>query len=158
MDIYNDHFLSLISAFEKAGVLYLVVGGFAVNHHGYNRTTGDLDLYLKDTPENRKNIIIALEEMGYGYLEPIMRMPFIAGYSEIMMDDGMYADLMSSLPGLLPEDFDEHFKMASIAIIEEVSVRFLHYNLLIENKKATGRPKDLLDVAALEAIYNRTNH
>ncbi len=157
MDLYNDYFLRLIRSFENAGVRYLIVGGFAVNHHGYSRATGDLDLYLNDTPENRRNIIGALEEMGYGYLEPILRMPFIAGYSEIMMDDGMYADLMSALPGLNPEDFDEHLKMASISMIEGITVRFLHYNHLIENKKATGRLKDLLDIAELEAIHNRIN-
>ena len=47
--------LLLLQVFEKHKVDYMIVGGFAVNRYGYNRTTGDLDVYLKDTKENRKN-------------------------------------------------------------------------------------------------------
>lgn len=157
MDIYNDHIIQLTKAFEKYNVQYLIVGGFAVIHHGYTRTTGDLDLYLKDTIENRQRLIDAMEEVGYGKLEPLLRAPLVPGYCEVLMDDGMYADLMSVLPGLKAEDFDEHFQMASIANIDGVAVRFLHYNLLIRNKIATGRAKDLADVAALEAIHKTNN-
>lgn len=42
--------------------------------------------------------------------------------------------------------------MASIADIDNVNVPFLHINQLIENKKIVNRPKDQIDVAALEQI------
>jgi hypothetical protein len=42
--------------------------------------------------------------------------------------------------------------MASIADIDSVNVPFLHINQLIENKKIVNRPKDQIDVAALEQI------
>ena len=157
MDIYNEHFLDLIKSLEHHNVQYLVVGGFAVIEHGFSRSTGDLDLYVKDTTENRRQLISALEAIGMDHLEPLMTAPLIAGYCEILMDDGMYADLMAKMPGLNPDDFDEHYRMASINIVEQVTVRFLSYNHLIANKQATGRPKDLLDVAALESIRNRGN-
>lgn len=155
MDLYSDEFLRLIRAFERHQVLYLLVGGFAVIKHGYSRTTGDLDIYLKDTPDNRQKLIDAFEEVGYGRLEGLLRVPFIAGYCEVMMNDGMYADLMSELPGLSPEEFDMHRQLAVTDMIEGVTVRFLHYNALIENKLATGRPKDLADVRHLEEIHNK---
>ena len=72
MDIYNEEFLLLTSIFEKNQVKYLVIGGFAVNRYGYKRTTGDLDIYLKDTKENRQNLIIALEEIGYGRFDMLI--------------------------------------------------------------------------------------
>jgi hypothetical protein len=155
MDIYNEEFLLLTSIFEKNQVKYLIIGGFAVNRHGYKRTTGDLDIYLKDTKENRQKLITALEEIGYGRFDMLLDVPIVAGYCEILMDNGMYADLMTEVKGLNQADFDEHFKMATVDIVNNVPVRFLHYNHLIENKKATGRNKDLLDIEELEKINSK---
>ncbi len=152
MDLYNEEFLRLIKSFEKNEVQYLVVGGFAVNKYGYSRTTGDVDFFLKDSLQNRKNLVTALEEMGYGRFEMLHTMPIIAGYCEIMMDNGVYADLMTEIPGLQQASFQKYFDVATIAEIDSVSVRFLHLNHLLQNKKATGRPKDLLDVTELEKI------
>ena len=42
--------------------------------------------------------------------------------------------------------------MANIAQIFDVKVPFLHINQLIKNKKATNRPKDIIDVMELEKI------
>ena len=155
MDIYNEEFLLLTSIFEKNQVKYLIIGGFAVNRHGYKRTTGDLDIYLQDNKENRQKLIIALEEIGYGRFDMLIDVPIVAGYCEIMMDNGMYADLMTEVKGLKQADFDEHFKMATVDIVNNIPVRFLHYNHLIENKKATGRTKDLLDIEELEKINSK---
>ena len=60
-DKENPEMLLLLETFEHFNVNYLIVGGFAVNRYGYNRTTGDLDIYLKDTKENRQNLIYALD-------------------------------------------------------------------------------------------------
>ena len=155
MDIYNEEFLLLTSIFEKNQVKYLIIGDFAVNRHGYKRTTGDLDIYLQDNKENRQKLIISLEEIGYGRFDMLLDVPIIAGYCEILMDNGMYADLMTKVKGLQQADFDEHFKMATVDIVNNVPVRFLHYNHLIENKKATGRNKDLLDIEELEKINSK---
>lgn len=51
-DKESPEMLLLLQVFEKHHVNYLIVGGFAVDR--YNRTTGDLDIYLKDTVENHK--------------------------------------------------------------------------------------------------------
>lgn len=50
MDIYSDAFLNLWYHLNKNNVRYLMVGGFATNLHGFQRYTGDVDLYLEDTP------------------------------------------------------------------------------------------------------------
>lgn len=154
-DKENPEMLLLLQSFEKHQVNYLIVGGFAVNRYGYIRTTGDLDIYLKDTKENRQNLIFALDEMGYGKYDVLLDVPIIAGYCEVVMDDGMYADLMTDIPGLDKHKFDEYFQMATIDIINGISARFLHYNHLLENKRATNRPKDQLDVLELERINKK---
>jgi hypothetical protein len=61
-DKENPEMLLLLETFEQFNVNYLIVGGFAVNRYGYNRTTGDLDIYLKDTKDNRQNLIYALDK------------------------------------------------------------------------------------------------
>lgn len=48
--------------------------------------------------------------------------------------------------------FLECLEIASIADLEGIEVPFLHINQLIENKKAVNRPKDQIDVIALEQI------
>lgn len=147
--------LLLLQTFEKYSVQYLIVGGFAVNRYGYNRATGDLDIYLKDTKENRKNLIEAIDEMGYGRYDMLLDVPIIAGYCEIMMDDGMYADLMTDIPGLDKEKYDEYLEMATVDVINGFRIYFLHYNHLIDNKRATNRIKDQLDVKELERINKK---
>jgi hypothetical protein len=154
-DSESSEMLLLLQIFQKHNVDYLIVGGFAVNYYGYNRTTGDLDIYLRDTKENRKNLIEAIDEMGYGRYDMLMDVPIIAGYCEIMMDDGMYADLMTDIPGLDKENYDEYLKMGTVNMVNGFEVRFLHYNHLIENKKATNRLKDQLDVQELERINKK---
>lgn len=156
MDTQNTELLNLLKAFEKYNVHYLIIGGFAVNRYGYKRATGDVDFYLKDTPANRTSLIDALADIGYGRLEMLMNVPIMAGYCEIMMDNGMYADLMTDIPGLKKEAFDQYFNMATVDIINGISVRFINYNHLIENKQKPGRSKDLLDIEELKKINSRT--
>ena len=153
MDTYAPEFLRLTKAFHQHGVCYILVGGFAVNKHGFNRTTADVDVYLEDTKANRRSLIDALEAMGYGRFEPLMHAPLVAGFSEIMMDDGIYADLMTQIKGLRQEDFKEHYDAAIVAEIDGSPVRFLSLNHLISTKEAAGRPKDLLDIEELKRLH-----
>ena len=46
MDVYDDAFLGLWRILCKNNVRYIMVGGFATNFHGYQRYTGDIDIYI----------------------------------------------------------------------------------------------------------------
>jgi len=54
-----------------------MVGGFAIRFHGFDRNTDDLDLWLEDTIENRKNLRKAFWELGYGDFEMLETMQFV---------------------------------------------------------------------------------
>jgi hypothetical protein len=56
------------------------------------------------------------------------------------------------MKGLEGYTFDECLQMASVADIEDINIPFLHINQLIENKKVINRPKDQIDISALEQI------
>lgn len=147
-------FLRVLEAFNAKGVKWMVVGGYAVNFYGYSRTTGDIDLYIKDSTENRRHLVDALESLGYGRFDALLTLPILAGFCEIMMDDGIYADLMTQIPGIDPGEFDIDLEKCEKTKISGVEVRYISYKQLIENKKATGRPKDTQDIQALEEIRN----
>jgi Nucleotidyl transferase of unknown function (DUF2204) len=144
--------LNLLDVFNTIGLRFLVVGGYAVNHYGYSRTTADIDIYLQDTVENRRRIIEALDKLEYGRFEELLRVPILAGYCEIMMDDGMYVDLMTVIPGLDPNDFDEQYKRRTETEVDGVMITFISYPDLLINKEKTGRPKDRDDYDQLSKV------
>jgi len=51
-----------LSGFEQQD--YILVGGYAVILHGYSRTTGDMDIFVKKTQENYQKIVKAFSEFG----------------------------------------------------------------------------------------------
>jgi len=82
----------------------------------------------------------------------IETMQFILGWTDFHLNNGLRLDILIEMKGLEGYTFDECLEMASIADIDNVNVSFLHINQLIENKKIVNRPKDQIDVAALEQI------
>jgi hypothetical protein len=60
----NRDFREIISAFNDGEVDYLVVGAYAVAAHGLPRATGDIDLWIRPTPENAKRAWRALVAFG----------------------------------------------------------------------------------------------
>lgn len=64
----------------------------------------------------------------------------------------MRLDILIDMKGLEGYTFEDCLKMASIADIDGINIPFLHINQLIENKRVVNRPKDQIDVLALEQI------
>lgn len=151
MDMYDDIFLNLWRKLNDNQVRYIMVGGFATNLHGYQRYTGDIDLYIEDTIENRKRLRKTFMELEMGDYEPIERIQFVPGWVDFRLNNGVRLDIMTSLKGV-DLSFDECLKMAPLAEIEGIMIPFLHINQLIENKKAVNRLKDQTDVEELERI------
>jgi predicted nucleotidyltransferase len=150
----TEQILDIWKYFFQFGVRYITIGGFAVNYHGYNRSTGDIDIYLEDTPENRINLRKAFIEIGLGDLEALETIQFVAGWTEFSLNQGFRLDIMSNIKGLENKTFDELFNKAEITLIDTISVRFIDYENLIIAKKAANRPKDLQDIEELEKINN----
>lgn len=128
-----------------------MIGGFAVNLHGFSRTTGDLDIWLKDDRNNRINLGKALGQFGYGSVS-FEDIQFTPGWSDLFIGNGISLDIMTSMAGLENINFENALQDASIAQIFDVQVPFLHINQLIQNKKTTNRPKDKIDVIELQKI------
>lgn len=129
-----------------------MVGGYATNFHGYNRYTGDIDIWIDDNLKNRQALRRAFAECDMGDYPMIEYMQFIPGWTDFHLNNNLRLDILIDMKGLEGYSFDECLQMASVADIEDVKVPFLHINQLIENKRVVNRPKDQLDVKALEEI------
>lgn len=129
-----------------------MVGGYATNIHGYQRYTGDMDLWIQDTPDNRRYLRKAFKEAGMGDYFMMDTIQFVPGWTEFRLINGLRLDIITTMKGLEAFTFDDCLKVSTIADIEGVKVPFLHINQLIVNKKAVNRPKDQIDVIELEKI------
>lgn len=152
MDILDEEILKLWKHLYENEVKYIMVGGFATNLHGYMRTTGDLDLWIKDTKENRIKFRKALNDCEIGDFESLETMDLVPGWTTLYFASGFELDIMTFLKGFDQQKFDECYHISPTAIIENIPVKFLHINQLIEAKKAANRPKDIVDIIELEKI------
>jgi len=148
----DDELLRFWKALNNNNVRYIMVGGFATRFHGFNRNTDDLDIWLEDTIENRRNLRKSFQVLGYGDFSSLEMMQFVPGWTNFYIGSGIELDIMTNMKGLENITFSECLNMASIADLEGVKVPFLHINHLIKNKRIVNRPKDQIDVIELEKI------
>jgi hypothetical protein len=152
MDVLDEELLQFWKALNTNHVRYIMVGGFATRFHGFDRTTDDLDMWLDDTVENRKNLRKSFKDLGYGDFSSLEMMQFVPGWTNFYIGSGIELDIMTEMKGLEGFSFKECLLKASFADLNGIKVPFLHINHLIDNKKAVNRPKDQLDVIQLEKI------
>ncbi len=151
MDNLDNELIDFWKSLNQYNVAYIMIGGFAVNLHGFARTTGDIDIWLKDEIRNRRNLGKALTQFGYDE-HTFEEIVFVPGWSDLFIGSGVRLDIITTMIGLEDVTFDEALEQATIAEIVDVKVPFLNIDQLIKNKKVTNRPKDIIDVIELEKI------
>ncbi len=145
-------FVEMLSALNAAGADYLVVGAHALAAHGVPRATGDLDLWVRATPGNAERVLEALRSFGAPLfdlsIDDLTRpeVVFQIGVAPVRID------LLTSISGVA---FEEAWQGRTEASVEGVTFGVLGREELLRNKRATGRPKDLLDVEVLESPGRR---
>lgn len=156
MDIFDEEIIKFWRSLQKNDVKFIMIGGFATNLHGYQRFTGDMDIWINDIPENRKRLRKAFFEYGLGDMELLERIKFIPGWTDFRLKNGLQLDIVTDMKGLEELGFNKCYNLSAIAEIDDVKIHFLNIDHLISNKKAVGREKDQLDVIYLERIINLT--
>ena len=144
-NVFDDDFRDFISALNEEEVDYILVGGFSVILHGYSRTTGDLDVWVKKTELNYHKLSKAFQKFGMPVFEMtrdnFLNHPtwdvFTFGRSPVAID------IMTSVKGL---DFEETFGQTKLFEEDGLFIRTIHKNDLITAKKASNRPKDQDDL------------
>lgn len=130
---------------------YLIIGGVAVNIHGYTRATGDLDIWYNPTKDNFRKLITSIKELGFD-VTPIEKIENydLKGFIRLPMDS-FFVELLAIISGKL--DFEETSEKAIQFDFSGVQVPVIGYDDLIQNKIMSRRAKDLEDIAQLERRY-----
>jgi hypothetical protein len=143
----NQDFVDLLRAFVDADVRFLIVGAYALALHGRPRGTGDLDVWVEATPENAARVMRALATFGAplaGISEKDFSQP---GVTYQMGVDPGRIDILTDLTGVT---FTEAWPDRMRNQFGDVDVDYIGRASFIRNKRATGRPKDLVDVDGLD--------
>lgn len=139
------------------GVRMIMVGGGAVNFHGYQRHSADVDFWIETTEDNLQNLISVFREMGFE----------IDAFPKEVVEQNQNISIKFSPVDLNLELITrfEIGKSFDAAMEESQQVEFegnrtfkwnvLNLNDLIESKRRAGRPKDLLDIQELKAINKK---
>lgn len=147
-NIFNEDFRDFIAQLNKNDVEYILVGGYSVILHGYSRTTGDMDIWVKQTSENYNKLKQAFQMFGMPVFD--MTEDNFLYHSEWNVftygNPPSSIDIMTSVKGL---DFEDTFKQAVYFEEDGLQIRTIHINNLLVAKKASGRAKDQNDLEKL---------
>ena len=145
----HDHFLTFIRLLNEKEVEYVVIGGYAVAKYGYPRYTGDLDIFVSGTSENAEKLVSVMFKFGFGPHD-FEASDFIGSERFVSVGDEPYKiELLTSTLGV---NFEEVYLNKSVVEIQGITINFISYRELVANKKAVGRPKDLLDLENLPPL------
>lgn len=144
MKVHRD-FKDFVSLMNANGVEYVIVGAFALSFHGHPRATGDMDVWIRRSPQNASRILKALDEFGFGSLG-VTENDLLEDKVIQLGQPPVRIDLMTELDGLTP---DEVWAGRIAGRFGDMSVFYLGRETFVRNKRSLGRHKDLADLEAL---------
>jgi len=145
----NLDFRDLFAALNAAGARYLLVGGYAVAFHAEPRFTKDLDVWVEPVSTNASRVHAGLQAFG----APLQDLT--AGDLErpgLVLQIGVppnRIDIVTAIDGV---QFAEAWSGHVETTYGDQVVPIIGLADLIRNKRATGRPQDLLDLEILERV------
>jgi hypothetical protein len=138
----NPDFRDLFAALNAAEARYLLVGGYAVAFHAQPRFTKDLDVWTDPT-----RVYEALGQFGAPLHELKTSDLARAGTIFQMGVPPNRIDIVTLIDGV---DFREAWAERTQTTYGDQAVPVIGRRHLVQNKRASGRPQDLLDLALLE--------
>ena len=153
-NLLNPDYRDMVLALKKAGVEFMLVGGYAVALYGWPRMTFDIDFWILANPKNAAALMVALKDFG----APTMDL-----HEEDFHRPGMVfqigvepqrIDIISSISGV---DYSDAVSRAKLMRIDDLEIKVIALEDLIVNKEASARPKDVADAFALRRIKEKLN-
>lgn len=152
-----DNFPERVDLFIKIAnsqqLRMILVGGGAVNFHGYQRHSADIDFWVDISEENLKKLHLIINELGYDLEE----LPELVKKGQqnisIKISPAFELELITNFyPG---KSFNEAFKDSVLVEKDDLNYHVLNYFDLINSKITSDRIKDKLDVEELQRIKFR---
>ena len=133
-------FIELLNARD---VRYVIVGAFALAHHGRPRYTGDIDFFVEASPENAERLSQVLDQFGFANVG-LVEEDFTAADQVVQLGvEPHRMDLMTSISGVA---FEEAWNTREYGNLDGLQVPYISRELLKRNKAAVGRKQDLADL------------
>jgi predicted nucleotidyltransferase len=144
----NDDFRDVLVLLADAGVEFVIVGAYALAFHGAPRASGDIDVFVRPSPLNAQRVFDVLVRFG----APLQSGGVTA--ADFAQAGAVYQiglpprriDLLTEISGVT---FDQAWASRIAAELEGRTVWFIGREALLKNKEASGRAKDVADVARL---------
>lgn len=140
-------FKEFLQLLNSKKIEYLVIGGYAVGYHGYPRATGDMDIWIDINDQNATKMVDALKEFGFDPPE-LKKEIFLKEQKVIRMGvPPMRLEILTSIDGV---NFKNCFNNRIVADFGDFKVNFISKDDLLINKRASGRPQDIVDFEKLK--------
>ena len=157
------YYENVFKTLHKHKIRYAVAGGVALVLHGVVRFTADLDLIVDFEQENLKRFIGIMHELGYRPRNPVKAEALLdpATREQWKREKGMEvfsfvdpAQPMSLIDVFIEEKipFGEIMKDLVRITAKGITIPVVSLSHLKSLKKAAGRPQDLADIEAIEAL------
>ncbi|MEX0996623.1 MAG: nucleotidyl transferase AbiEii/AbiGii toxin family protein [Flavobacteriaceae bacterium] len=155
---WNKSIEEFISEANKQEVEMIMVGGGAVNFHGYQRHSADVDFWINPTKENFKKLLSVFKNLGYkidSFPDSVLNgeQNISLKFSPVQIDIELITRFSINKP------FEEAFNESKLVELNNkqrvFKWRVLSLEDLITSKVKSGRPKDLLDIQELKKINNK---
>jgi hypothetical protein len=155
--VWEENINQFITLANKHRVRMVMVGGAAVNFHGFQRHSADVDFWIETTDTNFKNLIHVFNEMGYEIDDfpekvKLQEQNISIKFSPVDLNIELITNFSVN------KSFEEAYNDSEEVIVNENP--FLRWNVLslddlITSKIKASRPKDLLDVQQLLKLNNK---
>jgi hypothetical protein len=145
-----EDFRDLLVELADAGAEFVVLGGHAVAFHGHPRATRDLDVLIRAVTANSERVYQALAAFGAPLETFEVKAADFASYDGVLQIGlpPRRIDILNRVDGI---SFDEAVADGAHFILEGRRIPVIGRAALLRNKRATGRPQDVADVAAIES-------
>jgi hypothetical protein len=141
----------LLIDLTKCNVIFMLIGGYAVNYYGYARFTLDMDILLKPDKDNQEKFISFLESNQYDEesIVNLRKVNFSEANSFHIGQGAAKIDFLTKISGV---EFEEAYPLSNSLAVGDITVKVIHFRHLIINKMISGRIQDRADVEKLQEI------
>ena len=157
MPLSSDELRSIVDNFIKAAnenhLKMILIGGGAVNFHGVQRHSADIDFWIDTNTENLDKLKTVLKQLNYKFEDFPKEVYEQKQNISIHISPVFKIELITYLNFGL--SFSEAYEKSDVTFLNDqkfLELHILSYDDLIESKLKAGRPKDYYDVLSLKEI------
>ena len=146
MATLHPDFKAFLRCLLDRDVNFLLIGGHAVSAHGYDRYTGDIDVWIEISEENAARVVAALKDFGFWSADFTPKLFLDRGRMAHIGREPVKIEILNDVSGL---EFEGARSRAVVMSVGGLAIPVISLGDLRTNKLASGRPHDLADLANL---------